>query len=120
MNTATQTVETVETVDNFELALAGWLANAQQIVDEHYSNNYPNLPGARLTLERGRRYIRVVKQSKGDSTQRSAHCFIDAAEGPTRGFVLKSDSWKKPAPGPRGSIFTANVGVTPYGAHYAR
>jgi len=90
----------------FDTALASWLTQAQNIVTTRYQGPFTPPP---LSLEPGRRYIRVVRDT-GD--RRSAHCFIDT----TTGDVLKADSWKKPAPSPRGNIFTDQPGVDEYGA----
>lgn len=115
MNTMTATATETMTVDGFELCLLGWLANAQAIVDQHYSTRFPTLPGEELTLERGRRYVRVVKTSRdGRDVGCSVFCFIDS----TNGDVLKAETFRKPARGPRGNIFGTQLGVSAYGGLY--
>jgi hypothetical protein len=98
----------------FEEALQSWLERAQAIVDVYFVQNFPTLKCPVLTLDRGRRYIRVVRSDPGS---RSVHCFIDTLNGD----VLKADGWKKPAKGARGSIFeVGKEGVSSYGGLYAR
>jgi hypothetical protein len=101
-----------------QTALANFVSAAQALVDNHMSSHCPNNTRKVLSVESGRRYARIVIQSEGDELSRSAYCFVDM----TNGNVLKSDGWKKPAKGPRGSIFAPNpvAGVGPYGALYAR
>lgn len=67
-----------------------------------------------LTFEKGRKNIRVISESYG---QRSVYCFVDIASGD----ILKSASWKAPAKGARGSIYSSDnglSGITVYGANY--
>lgn len=104
------------TVPSFEVALKAWLEKAQEIVNAYHKEmGYYNLPPARLTLEMGRKYVRVVR-TEGQGIGRSVHCFINTENGD----VLKAASWKTPAKGARGNIFTKNLGVDAYGGHYNR
>ena len=101
----------------FEAALTAWLAGAQAKIDDHYRTRFPTLETPALTLERGRRYIRVVRATPTGS-ERSVFAFIDAD-----GDVLKAESWKKPALHARGNIFDPSgglAGVGPYGPAYLR
>lgn len=60
-----------------------------------------------LTVERGKRYCKVVRTfGKKAGDHRSVFCFIDQD-----GTVLKAESWKKPARGPRGNIFNEDNGI---------
>jgi hypothetical protein len=99
-------------------ALANFVKLAQAVVDSHMAAHCPNNTRKVLSVEPGRRYARIVIQSEGDLYSRSVYCFVDM----TNGNVLKSESWKKPAKGPRGSIFASNPveGVGPYGAAYLK
>lgn len=94
-------------------ALQRFLAAAQAIVDEHYRTKFPTLKVPTLTLDPGRRYVRVWRE---DGTSRSAHAFIDTRNGD----ILKPASWKKPATGARGNIFAAEPakGTTAHGCVY--
>jgi hypothetical protein len=105
----------VQSDPKFEASLMAWLAGAQAKIDDHYRTRFPTLETPILTLERGRRYIRVVR---ADSSSRSVFAFIDA-----NGDVLKPEGWKKPALHARGNIFDASgglAGVGPYGPAYLR
>ncbi|AUZ95007.1 hypothetical protein FDI40_gp225 [Agrobacterium phage Atu_ph07] len=69
-----------------------------------------------LQTERGRKNVKVISESYG---QRSVYCFVEIATG----HILKAASWKAPAKGVRGSIYSDDKGlsaVTEYGAVYAR
>ncbi len=105
---------------DFEAALASWLKGAQERINTNYAKNYPNLVVPQLKLERGRRYIRVVRhlETKGQVVMHSAHAFID-----TNGDVLKPASYKTPAKHARGNIFDKWNGlryVSAYGPAYLR
>ena len=66
----------------------------------------------------GRKYVRVVETSP-HGTGRCVYCFVDT----TNGDVLKSASWKGPAKGARGNIYSKHhglEGVTAYGGCYNR
>jgi len=101
---------------NFEIDLARWLAGAQAKIEANNKAHFPTLEVPKLTLERGRRYIRVVRN---ESHSRSVFAFIDA----TNGDVLKAEGWKKPALHARGNIGDPSHGlgrVGPYGPEYLR
>ena len=99
----------------FKAALDTFVSQAQAIVDAHMAS-FVNLPREVLTVEPGRRYVRVVRSNGGSS--RSVYCFIDS----TNGNVLKAESWKKPHPMMRGNVYRdpANKCVDWHGAFYAR
>jgi hypothetical protein len=103
---------------NTSTAIANFVTLAQAVVDKHMADHCATNKRNVLSVEPGRRYARIVIQSEGDELSRSVYCFVDM----TNGDVLKSESWKKPAKGPRGSIFAENPvkGCGPYGALYAR
>jgi len=109
-----------QTNPNFESDLRIWLAGAQAKITKHYQDRFPNQETPTLSLERGRRYIRVVRGEGPHGDERcSVFAFIDA----TNGDVLKAEGWKKPALHARGNIGDpshglARVGV--YGPEYLR
>lgn len=93
----------------FKEALDKFMEGAQAKVSANMAQ-YPNLSVPELTATKGRRYIRVVKES-------SVYCFVDK----TNGDVLKAAGWKAPAKHARGNIFNEDNGVDavgPYGANY--
>jgi hypothetical protein len=105
---------------DFETALASWLEKAQEVINENYRKNFPRLNVPQLVLERGRRYIRVVRhlEVNGQRVDHSAHAFIDS-----NGDVLKPASYKAPAKHARGNIFDDANGmryVSAYGPAYIR
>jgi hypothetical protein len=83
-----------------------------------------NLYSYVFEVQTGPKNVRIVRKElwKGQEapTNGSVHCFIDKATG----NILKADSWKKPAPQIRGSIFNDNFdigrAVGEYGAAYLR
>jgi hypothetical protein len=104
----------MNTTDTFKVALDKFVAEAQAVIDEHMAKNFPTLPRETLSLDPGRKYVRIWKSGPGSG--RSAFCFIDS----TNGDVLKPDTWKKPAKHARGNVYVgkASDAVGPYGAHY--
>lgn len=107
-----------ETPEGFEEALQEWLRRTQQMIDDYYAEHYPR-QGKKLSLMRGRRYVRVVEESTMNGRTgmgRSVYVFIDTRNGD----VLKPASWKGPAKHARGNIFTEQLGVGPHAAHYLR
>jgi hypothetical protein len=52
-----------------------------------------------IETEPGKKYVRIIYSS--DPSSRSAWGFIDT----TNGNILKADSWKRPAPQPRGNVY---------------
>lgn len=99
----------------FDEALDRFVRKAQEILDAHRARLYPNNSREVLTLDPGRRYVRIVRSDAG-AHSRSVHCFVDR----TNGDILKAASWKAPAKGARGNIFSSDAGraVTPTGAVY--
>ncbi len=96
------------TIPNFEAALATFLQRAQAIVTTRYQREFPGSTVPQLSLEPGRRYVRVVR-AKNDH-DRGAYCFVDRQSG----AILKAESWKKPHPRPLGTIFADTTeGVDP-------
>jgi len=83
-----------------------------------------------LTIERGRRYVRVWRHHTSDvrsGSRGSAMAFVDMTGGMLHGIpskigdILKPDGWKKPAKHARGNIFTMkNIGdaAGPFGVRY--
>lgn len=99
---------------DFEAKLETFIEGCQKLVDRQYADSV--LPVPVLSLMRGKKYIRVVKD---DTVQKSAYCFIDMSNG----NVLKCAGWKAPAKGARGNIFNEDNGLkrmSAYGAAYNR
>lgn len=98
----------------FQTALNTWLEKAQELISKYYGENFPTLNRPVLSVdEGGKKFLRIVRT---DGSSRSVFAFIEVATG----NVLKADSWKAPAKGARGNIYTAELGVTEYGAKYLR
>ena len=77
--------------------------------------NFTHSDPDNITVDYGNKYARVVHQN---GVQRSVHTFVNMINGD----ILKSGSWKSPAPnGVRGNIFEDDFGagvVNEYGASY--
>ena len=110
-----------EQEQNFDKALKAFLKGAQQIIDDDFKRNYPNLTSNLLTTKSGKKYVKVISQvrthngSIGSGT--SAWAFIDK----TTGDILKPANWKAPAKHARGNIFDQDNGtrsITAYGPGY--
>ena len=101
----------------FATALQTFVNAAQTMIDKYMAETFPNLDVEKLTVEPGRRYVRIVKSSGPHS--RYVYCFVDV----TNGDILKAASWKAPAKHARGNIFNLTKvtdSVSPYGANYMR
>jgi hypothetical protein len=104
-----------EFIVKFNVALEAFVTAVQNAVDE-YMKQYTNLPRVMVTMDKGPRYIRIVKNDGGSSC--SVHSFVDRKTGD----ILKG-SWKAPVKnGVRGSIFNKDPmqGMTHHGPAYLR
>lgn len=105
-------------MENFDSKLQEFVDYVQNMINKYFSDNYTCLVPCKISIMRGKRYVRIVRTSDGGNGQRSVFCFIDA----TNGNILKSASWKAPeTKNPRGNIFVSlSDGINPYGADYIR
>ncbi len=100
----------------FNPALEKFVASIQIEMDAYMAKHCPTLPKVTITMERGSRYVRIVK---GEGCHRSVHSFVDMKTGD----ILKAGGWKQPAKnGVRGSIFNENImqGISHFGPDYLR
>jgi hypothetical protein len=102
---------------DFERRATEFVRRAQQMINDHFKKQYPNIPKPpKLEITKGKRYWRVVSN---DGVSRSAYVFLDT----TNGDVLKPAGWKAPAKHARGNIFNSDYGiggVTTFGGRYLR
>ena len=99
--------------------LAEWVAKVHEMRETHRLAKFPNLDPDSLTIERGRKYARIVTNGTGNrGGNRSVYCFVRLDNGD----ILKAATWKAPAKYARGNIFAADplAGVGEYGAEYLR
>lgn len=100
---------TIDLNDRIEL----FLKLLGEMYAEHFRINKFQWEPPVFIRQTGPKYIRIVLTERGTN---SVYCFIDRSNGD----ILKSDGWKKPAKGARGSIYNPNcdVGVkaTVYGS----
>lgn len=120
-----------QTQTDFDAALQRFIDGLNAKLKASYDeSNYPeNLREPAGIIERGNKYIRVVRI--GTTGQpRSVYCFIVVQEGTTGnlgtvrvGDVMKPAGWKAPTKHARGNIFNADNGLDccgPYGVAYLR
>lgn len=99
----------------FAAALQTFVARAQELVDAEETRTAHT-----LEVKDGRRYVLVLDvHYSGPETSRHRHerafCFVDK----TSGSVLKPETYKKPHPTPRGTIYSDKLeGVDALGALY--
>lgn len=78
------------------------------------SNSYHDRMGYNwyepLTISIGKRYAKIINNTE---SQRSAHGFVDLANGD----ILKTASWSAPAKKARGNIFSEQVGMEAIDQH---
>ena len=97
----------------FDEALDNFVNVVQQMINDHYRNDLPNLKTPTITVDRGNRYTKIVVNGEH---QKRVYCFIDK-----NGDILKSASWRAPAKGVRGNIYVPSAdAITLYGARYDR
>ena len=84
--------------EDYGLALDVFLHKWESVREIHYKEKLPNLPIPRLTVESGRKYDKIVEIGQH---QHYVKCFVEKSTG----YILKAASFKKPAKGPRASIF---------------
>jgi hypothetical protein len=115
----------------FDACVGRWLRCAQEVRDSNARRVAASpLAGAEqgfagpdarptplLSVERGRRYLRIVstvRTAAGELTdQRSAFAFVDTKTG----NVLKPASWRGPAKHARGNVFAVDGGISCVGAY---
>lgn len=113
---------TTYTKDVVLAQVALFVTALQKLFDDSYADSPLSAPRAEVLI--GTKNIKVVRAEYDKSGVRytaSAHCFIDIETG----NILKAASWKVPAKGVRGNIFTDDnysigKGVGEYGAAYFR
>lgn len=104
-----------QTDPRFPAALATFVARAQRLVDAEETSTAHT-----LECKDGRRYVLVLDvHYSGPESSRHRHerafCFVDK----TNGAVLKPETYKKPHPAPRGTIYSDKLeGVDALGALY--
>lgn len=99
--------------------LAEWVGKVHAMRETHRLAKFPNLDPESLTIEKGRKYARIVVNREGNrGPGQSVYCFVQLDNGD----ILKSATWKAPAKYTRGNIFAADplAGVGEYGADYLR
>lgn len=99
---------------SFDETLAAWVARSQARIDAEHARAYPNSKQEprKLSLDTGGvRWVRVVAT---DGPSRSAFAFIERETG----SIMKAASWKSPAKGARGNIYTDERGVASTGELY--
>ena len=102
----------------FEEALNKWLERASNIRKQEYLRSGYIMNDILEIDPKGKKYLRIksrnINQPSGFGY---AFCFIDKSNG----NVLKPAGWQKPAPQPRGNIYTeGKEGVNAYEANYLR
>lgn len=115
---------------DFDSALDTFIARVQEHTTDRYVRDFPGLAPYKITVDKGRKFHRIVKTIDGGRGQRSVYCFVATQDSTTkalgtikRGDILKSATWKQPARHVRGTIFSDTFdgyGVGDYGAHYLR
>jgi hypothetical protein len=101
--------------NDIQAALTKFVDSVQVMRDEYMGKNFPSLGRVLITVERGKRYAKLVCD---DGISRCVHCFVDL----TNGDILKAASWKAPAKHTRGNILSADPisAVNAHGANYLR
>ena len=108
----------LEKEQNFDQALNAFMTGAQQIVNDDFKQNFPNLTPSLLIAKPGKKYVKVIcKAQSGMST--SVWAFINKENGD----ILKPATWRAPAKHARGNVYDQYNGtrsVSPYGPAYLK
>jgi hypothetical protein len=111
---SSQNTRKVNEPKNIEKALKKYVKGIQDIVNQDYKKNYTNLTPPDIIYKKGGRYYKVIRKETFGSGQ-SVHSFIDAKEGPEFGNIYKAASWRAPAKGARGNVFSPSNGMEAIG-----
>ena len=99
------------TPEQVDAEMPNFIARIQEMIDEHYAQQLPNLNSPTIFVAGGRKYIKVAKRDN----QTSVFCFVRAEDG----AILKAATWKAPALNfTRGNIFDEVLPLSPYGVRY--
>lgn len=91
-----------------------FLGELDKRMKEYYTRmKFTNLSKPEHSFTKGGRYIKVWRKS---GPSKSIVAFIDNKEGPTYGSIYKPASYKAPAKGIRGNIFSTQNGMEAIGA----
>ena len=106
--------------DNGKSRLELYMAMVQEKNDAYFKMmGFTFSDPPHVSADIGRKYARVVKNDQLNGS-RSVHTFVNIENGD----ILKSGSWKAPAPnGVRGNIYADDLGadrVNEHGANYLR
>jgi hypothetical protein len=101
--------------NDIQAALTKFVDSVQVMQDEYMGKNFPSLGRELITVERGKRYAKLVR---GEGIDRCVYCFVDL----TNGDILKAATWKAPAKHARGNILAVDPisAVNAHGANYLR
>lgn len=97
-------------IDDFDTKLATFVAGCARINHSNFPNSDKDVLD-RFSIERGPRYIRVVRSSPLGG--RAAHCFVEIATGD----VFRAENWYNIAKRPRGNIADAHSGLDAMGVY---
>ena len=108
------------TQEEINFGFVKFLEGVQQLVAEHYANDFPTLTPQEIRVDAGRVYWKLVKHTPGSDRHTSVHCFVRKADG----AILKSATWRAPALNhARGFVTESDFGLHcagPYGVAYLR
>jgi hypothetical protein len=93
----------VEGASDIEAALPRFVSFVQDRLTAMYRKEYPTQTPPVLSIDKGKRYARIVRTGNGDS--RDVYGFVDM----TNGDLLKAAGWKGPAKGVRGSVLDSTT-----------
>ena len=99
----------VDEPKDIKKAIIAYVKGVQEIYNKNDSYNKEVTP-PKIEFKKGGRYYKIItKQTFGSVT--SVHSFVDAKVGPEFGNVYKAASWKAPAKGARGNVFSPTNGL---------
>ena len=109
--------QSVDKPKDINKAVEMLIKGAQKKIDAEYKRSFPNLTPTVLSIQKGKRYIKIVSTTDGGKGQKSVWAFIDAQEGSNFGNIMKPASWNAPAKHSRGNVFDGSWGVNSVGVY---
>lgn len=110
--------------EDFEKSVDDFVKRLEELVNEHYAANFPNLKVPTCRIDRGPTYFRIVLVENPDTER--VWGFIATKNMQTKhllfqqGDIARPASWSRPAKHARGNIFDEDGGMKyagPYGPH---
>lgn len=100
----------VDEPKDIKKAVMAYVKGVQEIMNKSYKKEGDVVTPPKIEFKKGGRYYKIISKQTFGSGE-SVHSFVDAKEGPEFGNVYKAASWRAPAKGARGNVFSPTNGL---------